>query len=576
MARDVFISYSSRDAATAETICSLLEKRGVACWIAPRDVLPGRNYDEEIVSGIEGTKAIVVLLSDSSNESPHVKRELELALNNGSAIIPIRIQNTVPGRGLKYFLAGRQWVDAWQPPIENRMDDVAAAIRALASAEAGAERAAPPDELPSSSPPAAPGPSQGHGSPIGTSPGLQAHDDWVAGVAVSPDGRTLATGGRDKWLRLWDIGERVTLHHSFRYDPPPVGHAYLKAGGDIRFSPDGSRLVTLSQLGDDDTGLLSFYSVGDRQLLASRPYGWYRNSPQAHPGDMVFSADGRLMAVTSLGASQLPGIEGIPVPNVGIWSTHDGRQVLRIEGTSRCLGIAPGGERIAVLGYEIADLTAAEQETRQNPRPCIRIHAVPSGTKITSVPLPWRDLKPRQCRLTGDWSTLVVKSLDGTISVMSFPEWRAGPRHQGLPVDEYGMDRTCMSVLGEGGQVIFWSHLKGKAEVFSLLDSSNGARIPIHEPAINPRPVIVAPDSAHLTVLSWKGMPSVEPYPPEDFWLRTFSVPSGELQVKLPLENQTLGGAYAPDGIHFYTGDVKGKVLRWDLRRGVLDCEVTR
>jgi hypothetical protein len=129
MVRDVFISYSSKDAEIAGTICSLLEKRGVSCWIAPRDVPPGTAYDEEIIAGIENTRATVVVLSEHSNESGHVKRELEITIAEAHAILPIRIQNILPGRNLKYYVAGKQWVDAWQPPIEGAIDDVATAIK---------------------------------------------------------------------------------------------------------------------------------------------------------------------------------------------------------------------------------------------------------------------------------------------------------------------------------------------------------------------------------------------------------------------------------------------------------------
>ena len=39
----VFISYASQDKAVAEAVCQALEKAGVACWIAPRDVVPGES-----------------------------------------------------------------------------------------------------------------------------------------------------------------------------------------------------------------------------------------------------------------------------------------------------------------------------------------------------------------------------------------------------------------------------------------------------------------------------------------------------------------------------------------------------
>jgi len=49
MNRDAFISYASQDGATARAQCDLLEDSGIACWMAPRDVQPGRDFDEEIV-----------------------------------------------------------------------------------------------------------------------------------------------------------------------------------------------------------------------------------------------------------------------------------------------------------------------------------------------------------------------------------------------------------------------------------------------------------------------------------------------------------------------------------------------
>lgn len=38
---DIFISYSSRDA-LPHRVCSELEARGLRCWIAPRDIRPGK------------------------------------------------------------------------------------------------------------------------------------------------------------------------------------------------------------------------------------------------------------------------------------------------------------------------------------------------------------------------------------------------------------------------------------------------------------------------------------------------------------------------------------------------------
>jgi len=39
--KDVFISHATDDQATATEVCALLEARGIACWIAPRDEATG-------------------------------------------------------------------------------------------------------------------------------------------------------------------------------------------------------------------------------------------------------------------------------------------------------------------------------------------------------------------------------------------------------------------------------------------------------------------------------------------------------------------------------------------------------
>ena len=41
--RDVFVSYATEDRSTAEAVCAALEAKGLRCWIAPRDIHPGRS-----------------------------------------------------------------------------------------------------------------------------------------------------------------------------------------------------------------------------------------------------------------------------------------------------------------------------------------------------------------------------------------------------------------------------------------------------------------------------------------------------------------------------------------------------
>ena len=86
MSKQVFISHSHSNANVANSICEIIEKRGISCWIAPRDVRPGKIWDDEIVDGIESCKAMIILVSDHSNSSMHVRKEIELALNQKNSI----------------------------------------------------------------------------------------------------------------------------------------------------------------------------------------------------------------------------------------------------------------------------------------------------------------------------------------------------------------------------------------------------------------------------------------------------------------------------------------------------------
>jgi hypothetical protein len=58
MAHDVFISHSSNNRTVANAACAALESIGIRCWIAPRDVLPGRSYSGEITRAIQQSRAL--------------------------------------------------------------------------------------------------------------------------------------------------------------------------------------------------------------------------------------------------------------------------------------------------------------------------------------------------------------------------------------------------------------------------------------------------------------------------------------------------------------------------------------
>jgi hypothetical protein len=128
---DVFISYSSRDKNPADIVCAILERQGLRCWIAPRDILPGAEWGESIIQGIEGSATFVLILSSSSNKSPPVRQEAERALNQNLPIIPFRIENVAPSRSLEFFVSSHHWLDAFTPTLEQHSLRLAHAIGVL-------------------------------------------------------------------------------------------------------------------------------------------------------------------------------------------------------------------------------------------------------------------------------------------------------------------------------------------------------------------------------------------------------------------------------------------------------------
>jgi TolB-like protein/Tfp pilus assembly protein PilF len=128
--RDVFLSYSSQDAAVANTVVAELESQGIRCWIAPRDVTPGEFYAGSIVHAIDATKAIVLILSGNAATSPHVVREVERAASKRHPVISLRLDQAPLPADLEYFLNTSQWLDAASGHTKRAMPKLVAAVRA--------------------------------------------------------------------------------------------------------------------------------------------------------------------------------------------------------------------------------------------------------------------------------------------------------------------------------------------------------------------------------------------------------------------------------------------------------------
>ena len=106
---DVFISYATADKSAADSIRAALERDGIVCWIAPRDVTPGVFYADAIVQAINSARILIVVLSVNSAGSQHVLREVERASAKRRPLVAFRLDTTSLPTGLEYFLSASHW-----------------------------------------------------------------------------------------------------------------------------------------------------------------------------------------------------------------------------------------------------------------------------------------------------------------------------------------------------------------------------------------------------------------------------------------------------------------------------------
>jgi hypothetical protein len=133
---DVMISYATADRAVADRVCSRLEQKGLCCWIAPRDVVPGASYAAEVIDAINSSRALVLVLSRRANESPHVLREVERAVSKGVCVIPFKTGSFELSKPMEYLVSSQHWFAAPDPPTDASVEQLACAVARTLSAPA--------------------------------------------------------------------------------------------------------------------------------------------------------------------------------------------------------------------------------------------------------------------------------------------------------------------------------------------------------------------------------------------------------------------------------------------------------
>ena len=98
-----------------------------------RDLLKDQEYSNEVVNAIESSKIMILIFSESVNDSPHILRKLEIAVKKGVIIIPFKIHQIEPTLEIQYYLGTSQWVDALTHPVEQYLPNLVGTIKSLLS-----------------------------------------------------------------------------------------------------------------------------------------------------------------------------------------------------------------------------------------------------------------------------------------------------------------------------------------------------------------------------------------------------------------------------------------------------------
>lgn len=124
----VFISYSSKNADLANAMVAYLEKKGITCWYAPRNIEPGSEWVPAIKSALQTTKVFVLLYTHQSNQSRQVMNEVALAFNAGKTMVPYCATDEKMNDELEYYLTRVHWLNAVEKPQEECFEELSKLI----------------------------------------------------------------------------------------------------------------------------------------------------------------------------------------------------------------------------------------------------------------------------------------------------------------------------------------------------------------------------------------------------------------------------------------------------------------